>query len=58
MSYCLGEGLLQDLQVVSNKEEVNSPFDDMRAASEYWEDDWVEETETLFTLPEILLLFQ
>jgi len=33
-------------------------FEDQRAASHYFEEEWVQDMETLFTLPEILWLFQ
>lgn len=38
-------------------EEVNSPYDDSRSASEFEMDDWCNDTETLVTLAEILALF-
>ncbi len=38
--------------------QVNSGFDDFRSPNEYEMEDWVNSTEILFTLPEIILLFQ
>lgn len=37
--------------------QVNGPFDDFRSPSEWPMDAWANDTETLFTLPEILSLF-
>jgi hypothetical protein len=37
--------------------QVNSGYDDFRAPLEYEMEAWTNDTETLFTLPEIILLF-
>lgn len=36
----------------------DTPFEDCRSASEYLNEEWIEENETLFTLPEIFSVFQ
>jgi len=60
----MGEGVLvgKTKHVLSQEEvcdfEVSRMFDDMRGAFEYEADQWVEDQETLFTWPEIRMLFE